>query len=112
MSSQALVNCLELLEDDNTDVRICGCKALACIKVRFHGDLLHTSVSTQYMITIPRACVRAQCSFCFTFSFSFKAEESIDQLVYICATDQEEVRTAAKQALLVLGKNHNEQVLQ
>ncbi|XP_075905362.1 rho family-interacting cell polarization regulator 1-like isoform X2 [Nelusetta ayraudi] len=31
---QALVNCLELLEDDNTDIRICGCKALACIKIR------------------------------------------------------------------------------
>lgn len=38
MSPQALVNCLELLEDDNTDVRVCGCKALACIKVRSHGD--------------------------------------------------------------------------
>lgn len=45
-----------------------------------------------------------QYSFIFPFLF-FKAEESIDQLVYVCATDQEEVRDAAKQALLVLGNN-------
>ncbi|XP_048828311.1 rho family-interacting cell polarization regulator 1 isoform X2 [Brienomyrus brachyistius] len=32
-----------------------------------------------------------------------KAKESIDQLVYLCRTDKEEVRDAAKQALLVLG---------
>ncbi|RVE71431.1 hypothetical protein OJAV_G00051850 [Oryzias javanicus] len=29
---QALVSCLELLEDKNMDTRICGCKALACLK--------------------------------------------------------------------------------
>ncbi|XP_072554720.1 rho family-interacting cell polarization regulator 1 isoform X2 [Paramormyrops kingsleyae] len=34
---------------------------------------------------------------------SLKAKESIDQLVYLCRTDKEEVRDAAKQALLVLG---------
>ncbi|XP_061577575.1 rho family-interacting cell polarization regulator 1 isoform X2 [Cololabis saira] len=61
---QALVTCLELLEDDSVDTRVCGCKALACLK----------------------------------------AKESIDQLVYLCRTDKEEVRDAAKQALLVLGE--------
>ncbi|XP_069575738.1 rho family-interacting cell polarization regulator 1 isoform X1 [Brachyistius frenatus] len=61
---QALVSCLELLEDENMDTRVCGCKALACLK----------------------------------------AKESIDQLVYLCRTDKEEVRDAAKQTLLVLGE--------
>ncbi|XP_070687405.1 rho family-interacting cell polarization regulator 1 [Pempheris klunzingeri] len=61
---QALVSCLELLEDENVHTRVCGCKALACLK----------------------------------------AKESIDQLVYLCRTDKEEVRDAAKQALLVLGE--------
>ncbi|XP_062276272.1 rho family-interacting cell polarization regulator 1 isoform X1 [Scomber scombrus] len=61
---QALVSCLELLEDENVETRVCGCKALACLK----------------------------------------AKESIDQLVYLCRTDKEEVRDAAKQALLVLGE--------
>uniref|UniRef100_A0A8C9ZFR8 RHO family interacting cell polarization regulator 1 n=1 Tax=Sander lucioperca TaxID=283035 RepID=A0A8C9ZFR8_SANLU len=61
---QALVSCLELLEDENVDTRVCGCKALACLK----------------------------------------AKESIDQLVYLCRTDKDEVRDAAKQALLVLGE--------
>ncbi|XP_072242643.1 rho family-interacting cell polarization regulator 1 [Leuresthes tenuis] len=61
---QALVSCLELLEDENVDTRVCGCKALACLK----------------------------------------AKESIDQLVYLCRTDKEEVRDAAKQTLLLLGE--------
>uniref|UniRef100_A0A668T481 FAM65 N-terminal domain-containing protein n=1 Tax=Oreochromis aureus TaxID=47969 RepID=A0A668T481_OREAU len=61
---QALVSCLELLEDENVDNRVCGCKALACLK----------------------------------------AKESIDQLVYLCRADKEEVRDAAKQTLLVLGE--------
>ncbi|KAM6926221.1 rho family-interacting cell polarization regulator 1 isoform 2-T2 [Lycodopsis pacificus] len=61
---QALVSCLELLEDQDVDTRVCGCKALACLK----------------------------------------AKESIDQLVYLCRTDKDEVRDAAKQALLVLGE--------
>ncbi|XP_026221322.1 rho family-interacting cell polarization regulator 1 isoform X2 [Anabas testudineus] len=61
---QALVSCLELLEDENLDTRVCGCKALACLK----------------------------------------AKESIDQLVYLCRTDKDEVRDAAKQALLMLGE--------
>lgn len=61
---QALVICLELLENDSVETRVCGCKALACLK----------------------------------------AKESIDQLVYLCRTDKEEVREAAKQALLVLGE--------
>ncbi|XP_035013111.2 rho family-interacting cell polarization regulator 1 isoform X1 [Hippoglossus stenolepis] len=61
---QALVSCLELLEDEKVDTRVCGCKALACLK----------------------------------------AKESIDQLVYLCRTDKEEVRDAAKQTLLVLGE--------
>ncbi|XP_069383941.1 rho family-interacting cell polarization regulator 1 isoform X10 [Paralichthys olivaceus] len=62
---QALVSCLELLEDEKVDTRVCGCKALACLK----------------------------------------AKESIDQLVYLCRTDKEEVRDAAKQTLLVLDNN-------
>uniref|UniRef100_A0A3P8TWC8 RHO family interacting cell polarization regulator 1 n=1 Tax=Amphiprion percula TaxID=161767 RepID=A0A3P8TWC8_AMPPE len=33
-----------------------------------------------------------------------QAKESIDQLVYLCRTDKEEVREAAKQTLLVLGE--------
>ncbi|XP_023204482.1 rho family-interacting cell polarization regulator 1 isoform X1 [Xiphophorus maculatus] len=61
---QALVHCLELLEDEDIDTRVCGCKALACLK----------------------------------------AKESIEQLVYICQTDKEDVRDAAKQALLTLGE--------
>lgn len=61
---QALVHCLELLEDENLDTRVCGCKALACLK----------------------------------------AKESIEQLVYLCQTDKEDVRDAAKQALLALGE--------
>ncbi|XP_055078468.1 rho family-interacting cell polarization regulator 1 isoform X2 [Periophthalmus magnuspinnatus] len=61
---QALVNCLELLEDENAATRICGCKALACLK----------------------------------------AKESIEQLVYLCQTDKDDVREAAKQCLLVLGE--------
>ncbi|KAM9808076.1 rho family-interacting cell polarization regulator 1 [Neosynchiropus ocellatus] len=61
---QALVHCLELLEDEHVLTRVCGCKALACLK----------------------------------------AKESIDQLVYLCRTDKEEVRDAAKQALLTLGE--------
>ncbi|KAF3689307.1 Rho family-interacting cell polarization regulator 1 [Channa argus] len=61
---QAVVSCLELLEDKSVDTRVCGCKALACLK----------------------------------------AKESIDQLVYLCQTDKDEVRDAAKQALLMLGE--------
>lgn len=33
-----------------------------------------------------------------------QAKESIEQLVYLCQTDKEDVRDAAKQALLVLGE--------
>ncbi|XP_076847875.1 rho family-interacting cell polarization regulator 1 isoform X2 [Brachyhypopomus gauderio] len=61
---RALVSCLELLEDQSVETRVCGCKALACLK----------------------------------------AEESIEQLVYLCRTDKEDVRDAAKQALLLLGE--------
>ncbi|XP_037396001.1 rho family-interacting cell polarization regulator 1 isoform X5 [Pygocentrus nattereri] len=61
---RALVSCLELLEDESVETRVCGCKALACLK----------------------------------------AKESIEQLVYLCRTDKEDVRDAAKQALLVLGE--------
>ncbi|TSS72706.1 Rho family-interacting cell polarization regulator 1 [Bagarius yarrelli] len=61
---RALVSCLELLEDESVDTRVCGCKALACLK----------------------------------------AKESIEQLVYLCRTDKEDVREAAKQALLMLGE--------
>ncbi|XP_051512802.1 rho family-interacting cell polarization regulator 1-like isoform X2 [Myxocyprinus asiaticus] len=61
---RALVSCLELLEDESIETRVCGCKALACLK----------------------------------------AKESIEQLVYLCRSDMEDVRDAAKQALLVLGE--------
>ncbi|XP_018977299.2 rho family-interacting cell polarization regulator 1-like isoform X1 [Cyprinus carpio] len=61
---RALVSCLELLEDESVETRVCGCKALPCLK----------------------------------------AKESIEQLVYLCRTDKEDVRDAAKQALLVLGE--------
>uniref|UniRef100_A0A8C6LRB4 RHO family interacting cell polarization regulator 1 n=1 Tax=Nothobranchius furzeri TaxID=105023 RepID=A0A8C6LRB4_NOTFU len=61
---QALVSCMEMLEDEDVDTRVCGCKALACLK----------------------------------------AKESIDQLVYVCQTDKEEVREAAKLTLLELGE--------
>ncbi|XP_029992225.1 rho family-interacting cell polarization regulator 1-like isoform X2 [Sphaeramia orbicularis] len=61
---QALVSCLELLEDEDVETRVCGCKALGCLK----------------------------------------AKESIEQLVYLCRTDKEEVRDAAKQSLLVFGE--------
>ncbi|XP_053479144.1 rho family-interacting cell polarization regulator 1 isoform X1 [Ictalurus furcatus] len=61
---RALVSCLELLEDESVETRVCGCKALAYLK----------------------------------------AKESIEQLVYLCRTDKEDVREAAKQALLVLGE--------
>uniref|UniRef100_A0A673WV44 RHO family interacting cell polarization regulator 1 n=1 Tax=Salmo trutta TaxID=8032 RepID=A0A673WV44_SALTR len=61
---RALVSCLELLENESMETRVCGCKALACLK----------------------------------------AKESIDQLVYLCRSDKEDVRDAAKQALLVLGE--------
>ncbi|CAB1323239.1 unnamed protein product [Coregonus sp. 'balchen'] len=60
---QALVSCLELLENESVETRVCGCKALACLK----------------------------------------AKESIEQLIYLCRSDKEDVRDAAKQALLVLG---------
>lgn len=33
-----------------------------------------------------------------------QAKESIEQLVYVCRTDKEDVREAAKQTLLVLGE--------
>ncbi|XP_042157447.1 rho family-interacting cell polarization regulator 1 isoform X4 [Oncorhynchus tshawytscha] len=62
---RALVSCLELLENESMETRVCGCKALACLK----------------------------------------AKESIDQLVYLCRSDKEDVRDAAKQALLVLGED-------
>lgn len=61
---RALVSCLELLEDESVETRVCGCKSLACLK----------------------------------------AKESIEQLVYLCRTDKEDVREAAKQALLMLGE--------
>lgn len=40
----------------------------------------------------------------FNYSSYFQAKESIDQLVYVCRTDKEEVREAAKQTLLLLGE--------
>lgn len=38
-------------------------------------------------------------------AFVCQAKESIEQLVYLCRTDKEDVREAAKQALLVLGRS-------
>ncbi|XP_017285319.1 rho family-interacting cell polarization regulator 1-like [Kryptolebias marmoratus] len=60
---QALLNCLEMLEDDEVDTRVCGCKALACLK----------------------------------------ATESIEQLMYLCENDNNDVQEAAMQTLLELG---------
>lgn len=37
-----------------------------------------------------------------------QAKESIEQLVYLCRTDKEDVREAAKQALLVLGRSERQ----
>ena len=37
---QALVSCLELLEDENVDTRVCGCKALACLKVQPRSEFV------------------------------------------------------------------------
>uniref|UniRef100_A0A3P9III4 RHO family interacting cell polarization regulator 1 n=2 Tax=Oryzias latipes TaxID=8090 RepID=A0A3P9III4_ORYLA len=37
---QAVVSCLELLEDQNVNTRICGCKALACLKANESIDQL------------------------------------------------------------------------
>ncbi|KAF7213679.1 rho family-interacting cell polarization regulator 1 [Nothobranchius furzeri] len=61
---QVLVHCMEMLEDDNVEVRVCGCKAL--------GYLMAT--------------------------------ESIDQLVYLCQMDKQEVQQAATETLLKLGE--------
>ncbi|KAJ3595892.1 hypothetical protein NHX12_002304, partial [Muraenolepis orangiensis] len=69
---RALVLCLELLEDQGAETRVCGCKALACLK----------------------------------------AKEGIEQLVYLCRTDKDEVRDAAKQALLVLDKQEEAHLLE
>lgn len=41
--------------------------------------------------------------------FLCQAKESIEQLVYLCRTDKEDVRDAAKQALLVLGTSEQTQ---
>lgn len=127
---QALVSCLELLEDENVDTRVCGCKALACLKVGTHTqfDLLSKPVPVcqkailgQHWfdlghlsgIYLLKSCLFAAC-LCYVFIIltsvfhllSFQAKESIDQLVYLCRTDKEEVRDAAKQTLLVLGNNN------
>lgn len=40
-----------------------------------------------------------------------QAKESLDQLVYVCRTDKEEVREAAKQTLLVLGEGVSRRVV-
>lgn len=40
--------------------------------------------------------------------FVYQAKESIEQLVYLCRTDKEDVREAAKQALLVLGRSEHQ----
>lgn len=37
---QALFRCVELLEDQSVDDRICGCKASACLKVEAHRALI------------------------------------------------------------------------
>lgn len=41
---QALVNCLEMLEDDDVDSRVCGCKALACLKVGLPNYSEHSCI--------------------------------------------------------------------
>lgn len=42
--------------------------------------------------------------------FVRQAKESIEQLVYLCRTDKEDVRDAAKQALLLLGRSEERRV--
>lgn len=55
--------------------------------------------------TIPTVVSRLRLDWFICASFGvFQAKESIEQLVYVCRTDKEEVREAAKQALLVLGE--------
>lgn len=89
---QALVSCLELLEHDSVDTRVCACKALGCLKVRL------TVPSARLRSTTPQRIYT-----CVSFGI-IQAKESIDQLVYVCRTDKEDVREAAKQTLLVLGE--------
>lgn len=71
------------------DTRVCACKALASLKVRrlTSGSVIRPSVISG-----------------FVDPGFFQAKESIEQLVYVCRTDREEVREAAKQTLLVLGE--------
>lgn len=91
-SLQALVSCLELLEHENVDTRVCACKALACLRVGLPVPSARLrSVSSHHIYT------------CVSFGI-IQAKESIDQLVYVCRTDKEDVREAAKQTLLVLGE--------
>lgn len=44
------------------------------------------------------------CAQCFAF-LSQQAKESIEQLVYLCQTDKEDVREAAKQSLMLCGEH-------
>lgn len=74
------------------DSRVCACKALASLKVQ--------PLSSISMIPTVLSHLRLDLLIC----GSFQAKESIDQLVYVCRTDKEEVREAAKQTLLVLGE--------
>lgn len=77
-----------------------------------HQGTFPNSADTLVCTSLPMpGCMSAHNSFVFPL-LSFKAEESVDQLVYVCATDQEEVCNAAKQALLVLGNSINTHRLQ
>lgn len=61
---QALVNCLEMLEDDEVDTRVCGCKALACLKVSLpnFSERLHPDKRRFYETDCPRLLVQ-ECSY-------------------------------------------------
>lgn len=77
------------------DTRVCACKALACLKVRLPlpvGMILAVVSHLRLCLFVCGSCGVLQ------------AKESIDQLVYVCRTDKEEVCEAAKQTLLVLGE--------
>lgn len=70
------------------------------IKVTFK----HLSVCTLYALCLE--CIIQNAFVTVFILLLFQAKESIDQLVYLCRADKEEVRDAAKQTLLVLGNNN------
>lgn len=56
----------------------------------------------KFAVDIQKCAFKTKPSVCISVC---QAKESIEQLVYLCRTDKEDVRDAAKQALLVLGES-------